>query len=494
VRRRVGLLLAFNLVATVWYFGWLFEPGRAGNPLLYTLLAVAEVFNLVQAVGFWWTCLHARSRPRRLPFDPETEVDVLIPVYDEPVDVVAETVAAALRLRGARVAVWVLDDGNSPAMDELAAELGAGYITRAEHTGAKAGNINHALGQTSAPFLVVFDSDHVADPAFLEETLGHFHDPRVAFVQTPQYYANHATNGVAAAAWAQQALFFGPIARGKDGLGAVFCCGTNMVLRRDALESVGGFPEDSLTEDFELSIRLHERGWRSAYVDQVLARGLGPEDMASYASQQLRWARGCLSSIGAVCRARLPLRLRLQYLLSTLYFLSGWTLLVYMLLPIVRIVFGAQPVAATSASQFLLHFAPYFVLALGTVAFAGAGEYTFAAFCLAAASFWIHVTASVLVALRRPGRFVVTAKHGGGGWQPRAVWPVLAVLCLMATAIAYGLIEHRTPGTLNSVAFALLHSTVLLTGASDALRRNRRRRAAAVERRALAEVGDAGSS
>ena len=120
-------------------------------------------------------------------------------------------------------------------------------------------------------------------------------DPQVAFVQTPQYYANTERSRIAAASWAQQALFFGAIARGKDGLDAVFCCGTNVLFRREAFESVGGFPTNSLTEDFELSIHLHEKGWSSVYVPDVLARGLGPEDTAAYVSQQQRWARGCLS-------------------------------------------------------------------------------------------------------------------------------------------------------------------------------------------------------
>ena len=93
----------------------------------------------------------------------------------------------------------------------------------------------------------------------LERTLPEFVDPRVAFVQTPQYYANHGANRLAGAAWSQQALFFGPIARGKDAHRSMFCCGTNVVFRRAALDDVGGFPQGSLTEDFALSVDLHER-------------------------------------------------------------------------------------------------------------------------------------------------------------------------------------------------------------------------------------------
>ena len=228
----------------------------------------------------------------------------------------------------------------------------------------------------------MFDCDHVPDPRFLERTLGWMCNDKVAFVQTPQYYANAGTGRLAAAAAAEQSLFFGGIARGKDGLNSMFCCGTNVVFRRQALEDIHGFPEDSLTEDFELSILLHERGWRSVYVNEVLAQGLGPEDMTSYVSQQRRWAKGCLSAIPRLVRAALPWGTRLQYLLSSMFFLSGWTFALYMLLPVIRIFFGGEPLASSTADQFLLHFAPYFCISLVAVAVAGAGSYTFDAFAL----------------------------------------------------------------------------------------------------------------
>ena len=269
VRTRVRLMAIIGLPLAAWYFGWLLNPSRIGTPYLYGLLITAEVFNLSQALGFWWTCANERVREPRGPRE-RVAVDVFVPVYKEPTDIVDLTLAGAAGLRGAEVRVWVLDDGNDDAMRDLAARHGVGYIRREEHTGAKAGNINHALDLTDAPFIAVFDSDHVADPRFLEATLGYMEDPLMAFVQTPQYYANAKSSRIAAASWSQQALFFGAIARGKDGLGAVFCCGTNVLFRREAFESVGGFPTNSLTEDFELSIHLHERGWHSAYVPDVL--------------------------------------------------------------------------------------------------------------------------------------------------------------------------------------------------------------------------------
>ncbi|HVX20962.1 MAG TPA: glycosyltransferase [Acidimicrobiales bacterium] len=464
-QRKLRLLLPVAVLCSLWYFEWLLRDNRVGNPVLYGLLVVAELFNLTQAAGFWWTCRRARGRPPAPAWSgPPPAVDVLVPVYDEPVDVVAPTVAAAVALRGADVTVHLLDDAGRPELAELAARAGARYVRRADHHGAKAGNLNHALAGTAAPFVAVFDCDHVPDPGFLEATLGWLQDDRVAFVQTPQYYANRRTGRLAAAAWAQQALFFGAIARGKDRLGAMICCGTNVVFRRRALQEAGGFPEDSLTEDYQLSIVLHERGWRSVYVDQVLARGLGPEDMASYVSQQRRWARGCLGAVPVAIAADLPWRLRLQYLLSSMFFLTGWTYLLYMALPVVRIFFGIQPLAGATADQFLLHFAPYFCVSLGAVAVAGAGDYTFDAYALFVANYSLQVLATLLVVTRRRGRFVVTPKRGVDGPQPRAAWVALATVAVLLSAVGYALSRQVTAATLNNVAFALLHVSVLTTG------------------------------
>jgi cellulose synthase (UDP-forming) len=469
-RSMTRLLVTVQIVAAVWYFGWLLAPDRIGARWLYWPLIAAEVFNLVQAAGFCWTVV---KRPRRrvvhtLP--GVVDVDVFIPVYNEPVEIVEPTVLAATRLRGARVNVVLLDDGNSAAMHELAERAGVAYLRRSHHVGAKAGNINNALRHTTGEYVVILDCDHVARPELLERTLGEFSDPGVALVQTPQYYANTAESSVAAAAWAQQSLFFGSIARGKDSLGAMFCAGTNVVLRREALAAAGNFPEGSLTEDFVLSVTLHERGWRTVYVPEVLACGLGPTDMGSYAGQQLRWSRGCLSAVGTILKARLPFRLRAQYLLSAMYFLSGWTLLIYMSLPVIRMLAGDQPLAQAGSDQFLVHFAPYFALSLLIVARAGQGCYSFGGFALAATSWWIHVLSSLRALFRRPGRFVVTPKQQGSGWQPKVVLPSLVAVAILLGSSVKVLVGSTSPSTLNNVGFAMLHVTVLLCGAAPALR------------------------
>ncbi|MDQ3946349.1 MAG: glycosyltransferase, partial [Actinomycetota bacterium] len=451
-------------------------PGRPSALPLYALLVAAEAYNMMQGAGFWWTVWNLRPQPVRRPVTEALTVDVFIPVCGEPLDVVEPTVAAAVKLRTADARICVLDDGDDPAIEAMARRHGVHYLHRPEREGAKAGNINWALERTEAPYVAVLDCDHVPDQRFLEITLAYFDEPAVAFVQTPQYYANAGRGGVAAASWAQQALFFGSIAVARDAMGAMFCCGTNVVFRREALESTGNFPTHSLTEDFELSIDLHERGWTSRYVPEVLAAGLAPEDMGSYAGQQLRWARGCLSALPRILTARLPGRLRLNYLLSAAYWLTGWTLVAYFVFPVARILTGAQPVEVGSANEFLLHWGPYFLCSMGTVALVARGRYTYAAFALMETSFWIHVVASLLTLLRRKGRFAVTPKQGAGGRQFRPVAvPLLVCAVLVGTAL-FGLTRDRSPATVTNVSFVMVHVTVLLSGAWPALRGDRRER------------------
>jgi len=464
------LLIVMNVILGVWYFTWLLSPVHAGTPWVYGLLVTVELFNLVQAAGFWWT---VRSRPATpTPFSrpmPKPRVDVLVPTFNEPIDIVEPTVLAATRMKGADVTVWLLDDGDRPEMAALAAHHGVRYIARKEHAGAKAGNLNHALRITDAPFVAVFDCDHVPAPEFLLETLKHLVGYRVAFVQTPQYYINRDAGHIAAAAAAQQDLFFGVIAPGKNARGAMFCCGTNVVLRRRALEDVGGFPTNSLTEDFEMSIRLHERGWTSVYVPIVLAHGLGPEDAASYASQQARWAQGCLSAVPRILQSRVPMRVRAQYLLAASYFLSGWAVLVYMSLPVLRILFHVTPIHQGSAAEFLAHFVPYFGSCILTVVVASAGSYTFAAYSLAIANFGVQIGASVRVLFRRTNGFVVTSKHAVGGRHMRSVVPPLVAICVLAGSITYGLAVAPSDSSLTNATFASIWIAVLVAGTWSAV-------------------------
>jgi cellulose synthase (UDP-forming) len=447
--------------------------------VLFVLLVGADLFNGFHSASFWLTCL---KRPRRRPFlqVPNVVVDVLIPTYNEPPDVLEPTIRGALALRRVRPRVLVLDDGGREEIEDLANRLGAVYVARDEHVGAKAGNINHALRATAeggAVFVCVFDSDHVPRPEFLERTLGFFVDPRVALVQTPQIYANADAGPLTHGSAQQQAIFFGPICNGRDGFNSSFCCGTNFVARRKALASVDGFPEDSITEDIVLSTRLVGQGYDIVYVDDELSAGLGPEDARSYVSQQLRWATGCLDLLlrrPAVWRP-LSWTQRWQYLVATSYWLSGWTIACYLCMPVARLLFGYQPINASASDvDFVAHFLPYFLLSIVNLGRYTAGGYGISGLALNWGSFPIHIRATLRVVFNRAGGFTVTSKKALSGvpWMPLRA--NVAVIAALIGACAYGLSRGLTPASVNNAAFAVLNATFVGLIVPFAIRQARR--------------------
>ncbi len=203
-------------------------------------LVLAETYSFVDVGLFALTMWRARTRPAPPPPPEGVTVDVFVTTVDEPVDLVMATVLAA-RDMGYPHRTWVLDDGARPALRAAAEGAGVGYVVRGEDwvdrpRHAKAGNLNNALFRTDGELIVVLDADQVPQPYFLERTLGHFADPTVALVQTPQ----HFTNVTAADPLGSQApLFYGPIQQGKDGWNAAFFCGSNAILRREALMQLG---------------------------------------------------------------------------------------------------------------------------------------------------------------------------------------------------------------------------------------------------------------
>jgi cellulose synthase (UDP-forming) len=184
-------------------------------------------------------------------------------------------------------------------MKALAEQLGCRYLARADNAHAKAGNLNHGLAHSSGELVVVFDADHAPRRDFLVKTLGCFDDASVGFVQTPQNFYNldsyqHRRRGAGGAVWTEQSLFFRVIQRGKDYWNAAFFCGSCAVVRRSALDAIGGFATGTVTEDLHTSIRLHAKGYQSVYHAEALAFGLAPESIEPFIGQRVRWGQGAL--------------------------------------------------------------------------------------------------------------------------------------------------------------------------------------------------------
>jgi cellulose synthase (UDP-forming) len=461
--RNCRIFSAISLLAAIVYLKWLYVDARPDNVWLFALLVAAETFNVIQAMGFWWTISNQRWFEPRVPNFAKTAatVDIYITVCGEPVDIVERTLLGALAIRHPRKTVYVLDDGHSQEIELLAYVNGANYLTRKLNRGAKAGNINDAMKQTHGDFIVIFDADHIPRADFLEKTLGGFADKRVAFVQTPQSYANRTHNRVAWGAHEQQRLFYGPIMRGRLGFNAAFSCGTNMVFRRTALNSVGGMPEDSITEDLRVTLLLLEKGYRSEYVSIVLAHGLGPLDVSGFFSQQLRWARGGLE----ILLKRKPFGWKMsvgtaaQFGLSFWYWFTGFAYAVYLVLPLAFLFFGERPVQAPN--QYPIYFMPYIAVTLITMVYATDFELTFRGIWFTLASFPVHIAAFFSALLGGDAKFVVTSKSASS----RSLRPVVAhvvAIVLLLSAIVYGIWRFGfTPSVMNNVAFALGHILIL---------------------------------
>ena len=237
----IRLLVVLNLALGAYYVGWryLYSINWSAWPLALALIA-AETYSYVDAWLFGLAMLRIRVRGEPPPTLPEATVDVFITCYNEPIDLVRKTVRAAVAIRHPH-RTYVLDDGSSAEMRAMADAEGAGYVVRSldwqgRQRHAKAGNLNNALLQTQGEFILILDADQIPSPEILDRTLGYFRDERVAFVQTPQWFYNVPASDPLGC---QAPLFYGPIQQGKDGWNAAFFCGSNAVLRREALMRMG---------------------------------------------------------------------------------------------------------------------------------------------------------------------------------------------------------------------------------------------------------------
>jgi cellulose synthase/poly-beta-1,6-N-acetylglucosamine synthase-like glycosyltransferase len=283
-------------------------------------------------------------------------VDCLIPTHREVVALLEPTIIAATRVRGIRN-VLVLGNYERAEVRDMCRRLGVGYFPRGTNDYAKAGNLNNGLRHTDADFVMVLDADHMPRPEFLERTLGYLDDPRIAYVQAPQTYYNdesflfqpmHGRRG----GWTELQPFYYCAQLAKNGWEAALFVGSTAVLRRSALDEVGGFAQGTPTEDIHTSLRLHARGWKAVFTPELLAFGLEAANMREYHTQRNRWAAGTLNllflSPDSPLRARgLSPIVRLNFLYGICVHLAGPLRLGNLLLPVLCLYTLVSPVTVT---------------------------------------------------------------------------------------------------------------------------------------------------
>jgi cellulose synthase (UDP-forming) len=483
-------LAAGSVTVSARYVRWRLTTVGLTQPNLETalgaLLLAAEAYAVVMLVlGYVQTAGTLRRSPEPLPDDPTLwpSVDVYVPTYDEPLEVVRATVLSALALDWPRdrLRVWILDDGRRPAFRAFAARAGAGYLTRDRNVHAKAGNINAALQRTRGEFVAIFDCDHVPARSFLQMTMGWFlRDRRLAFVQTPHHFYSpdpfERNLRTFRRVPNEGELFYALIQPGNDLWNAAFFCGSCAVLRRSALEEVGGVAVETLTEDAHTALRLHRAGWRSAYLDVPQAAGLATESLAAHVGQRIRWARGMVQIFrvdNPLLGRGLTVPQRLCYLAAILHWFSGVPRLVFLLAPLWYLffelhVFNALPLAV------LAYALPHIAHATATNSrIQGRFRHSFWSevyeTCL---SFYLAVATTM--ALLRPGagRFNVTAKGGRierSWFDWRIASPLLVLAALEVLGLASGAWRLWTGhGRIDAVAVNMVwtaHSLVIVAAA-----------------------------
>ncbi len=358
------------------------------------ILYLAEMYSVLMLFLSTFTIAEPMARPLRpvARHGDYPTVDVFVPTYNEDPALLATTLAAARQMDypAERLNVYLLDDGGTDEkadhidprvateararrreLQQLARDLGVHYLTRARNTGAKAGNLNNGLAHSTGELVAVFDADHAPARDFLKNTVAHFEDDqRLFLVQTPHFFINPDPLEHNLGTWermpSENEMFYGLIQRGMDKWNASFFCGSAAVLRRTALEEVGGFQGVSITEDCETAVDLHASGWRSVYVDRPMIAGLQPETFASFIGQRSRWAQGMMQIMllkSPLFRSGLSMPQRLCYMSSMMFWLFPFARLIFLFSPLAYLFFGAS-IFDASGAEFAAYTATYIVINL----------------------------------------------------------------------------------------------------------------------------------
>ncbi|WP_336718450.1 UDP-forming cellulose synthase catalytic subunit [Asaia bogorensis] len=482
--RATLVLKGLSIIVSLRYLSWrLTETLNFSSwtqSILGSVLVLAEIYAFVMLILSYFQTLHPLGREvTPMPKDITTwpSVDIYIPTYNEELRIVRQTVLAALGIDWPRdrINVYLLDDGHREEFREFAEACGAGYIARSEHNHAKAGNLNHAMQLTKGELIAIFDCDHIASRTFLQETVGPFLlKPYLALIQTPHHFYSpdpfqrNFSHG--AVVPPEGNLFYGLIQDGNDFWNATFFCGSCAVIRRTALEEIGGVAVETVTEDMHTALKLQRRGWSTAYLAKPLAAGLSTERLILHVGQRMRWARGMLQIMrldNPLTGPGLNFAQRLCYFAAIASFLFAIPRLIFLTSPMAYLLFN-QTLIDASPFAIAIYAIPHLIHSVLTSARTNRNwRYSLwsEVYETTLAPFLARVSVMTLIFPRR-GKFNVTEK---GGLLDRsyldwsAVYPNVYLAAALLATLGVGLfrLAHTHHDTI--VSNALLMNIVWIT-------------------------------
>jgi len=297
--------------------------------VLVVLLAEAHEW----AEALWLKEWRRAPKVKPVPDDELPMVSIHVPAYNEPPDMLIETLDALARLDYPRFEVVVIDNNTKdPAVwqpvEAHCAKLGERFrfFHVAPLAGFKAGALNYILREThpDAEVVAVIDSDYIVSPRWLRDLLPMFQDPQMAIVQAPQDYRDGEENAFKAMCLAEYRGFFhiGMVTRNERN--AIIQHGTMTMVRRKVLDEVGGWAEWCITEDSELGLRVFEKGLAATYIPKSYGRGLMPDTFIDFKKQRFRWAYGAVMIMRAHLGELLGTKPSALTVGQRYHFVAGW--------------------------------------------------------------------------------------------------------------------------------------------------------------------------
>lgn len=444
------LIAILAILITLYYLYWRVTETFNTQALFFSwALFCAEVFGAVTTFLFYFMVWKLKDRESLPPLENCT-VDVLVPTKSEPIYVLRKTLLGCRNIKYPHRTL-VLDDGDRPELKILCDELGCVYLARPDHKDAKAGNLNYGLQHSTAEFIAVFDADHIPLAHFVDRLIGYFGDEKVAFVQSPQEFYNtdsfqHRVDKKRKYIWGEQYLFFSLIQPGKDTWNSAYFVGSCAMLRRKALDDVGGFGTGTITEDMLTSLRIHAKKWSSVYHNENLAYGIAAESIYPFHVQRQRWGVGnwqILFKSNPFLMRGLTFPQRINYLASMIYPLEGFQKIIFYVTPPISIFTGVLPMRSLDVN-YLIHFVPYFLITIigfNEMARGYGGQLMLEQFSMA--KYYTYIKSVWLFFIpRKRSEFKVTPKGDQQTVPYSFIVPQMIVFLVSLIAILFAIVEQ----------------------------------------------------
>ena len=370
--RWLGYLGVFyGLIYMSWRFGFSMPSKFSLGMVFGIILVITEFIGMLQSLVFK-TMMGTDKIPtptKDRDFKKLPTLDIIISTYNEPLFIVSRTVLAALKIEYSkcRLNVYVGDDGSRDEIKEFCEKCGAHYVSREDHSHAKAGNINNVLSQSNGELVLVLDADMIPKKSIAMDMIYYFEDSKTGFVQSPQVFYNNDVyqNNLNVGNFIpnEQDFFMRNTQEKRAAYNAVLHVGSNAVFRREAIEAIGGIPTASITEDMATGMLIQAKGYKSYFVNKPLALGLSVENIADQIKQRDRWLRGNIQ----VSKRYHPLKVkglnlfqRIVYVDGLFYWTFGLQKMVYTIAPFLYLLFGVT-LFDSLGLDIILVFLPYFL-------------------------------------------------------------------------------------------------------------------------------------